>query len=112
MLFVLGISLFQIRADRVQIGGCFCHSDSCVHVSYDHEHPTACAIIEVSRPVHLLMVHHRHKEGRRDEHYSPAKLWRRYAKDSKRMLVQLNRTAHYATITVFEQREARQVPLG
>src|ERR1700674_1241982 len=46
------------------------------------------------------VVHHGHKEVRRDEHYSPAKLRRRYADDGKRMLVQLNRTAHYATIIV------------
>ena len=69
-------------------------------MSDDHKNPTASAIVQVIRSIYLLVVHHGDKEIGRDEHDGPAKLRRRYAEDGKRMLVQLNRTAHDATIIV------------
>src|SRR5437667_5411625 len=69
-------------------------------MSNDHKNPAACAIVQVSRSIDLLMVHHGQKEIGRDEHYGPAKIRRRYPENGKRVLVQLNRAAHCATIIV------------
>src|ERR1700730_82959 len=51
-------------------------------------------------PVHLLLVDDRHKEILRDKKQSPTELRWGYTDDGKRMLVQLNATAHHAAIVL------------
>src|ERR1700740_3333388 len=76
-------------------------------MSYNHENPAACAVVEVSRSIDLLVVHHGHKEIWGDEHNGPAKITRRYPEDGKRALVQLDRAANHVTISV-----KMAVPMG
>src|SRR6266849_3906763 len=59
---------------------------------------TLPARIQIIRPLHLLLVDHRHKEIRREKQQGPVELRRRHAEDGKRMLVDLNCAAHNATI--------------
>src|SRR5229473_3529086 len=69
-------------------------------MSYKHENPAACAVVQVSRSIYLLVVNHGHKEIWGDEHNGPTKITRRFPEDGKRVLVQLDRAANHVTIIV------------
>ncbi len=56
------------------------------------------ALVQATPSLDLLLVNHRHKEIRREKHYSPVEFRWRDAEDCKRMLVQLNHAAHHGTI--------------
>ena len=98
MALVFGIGLFEIRANRVQIGNRLRRSDSRLQVSHHHHDPTVPARVQEIYPVYLFLVHHRHEESGRENQYSPAEARRRYTDDSERMLVELNRAAHHAAV--------------
>ena len=99
MAIVFGIGLFQIRADRVQIGGRLRRSDSRLQMPHRHEKssgsprafrtlvPSTCSWFTIGTK----------KSGEKNNRV-PWKLRRRHADDGKRMLVQLDHAAHHAAI--------------
>src|ERR1700675_2405925 len=65
---------------------------------HHHQNAAVPARIQHIHPLYLLLVDDRHPEIGKDKQQSSPELRRCYAQDSKRMLVQLNRTAHHAAI--------------
>jgi hypothetical protein len=55
----------------------------------------------------MFLVNDRHPEIGKDERQSPTEFLRRYAQDGERMLVQLDRAAHYAAVIL-----KMAVPIG
>src|SRR5215472_17471001 len=49
-------------------------------------------------PLHLFLVDKRYKKIGGEKHHRPTEAMRRNTDDGERMLVELNDTAHYATI--------------
>src|SRR5439155_4721435 len=95
---VLGIGLFEIGADGVQIGNRLCRSDSRFQMSHGHKDPAVAARVQVIYTLDLLLVHDGHKETRIEEHQGAVEAGRRNANDGKGMLVHLNDAAHHAAI--------------
>src|SRR5271155_2921510 len=59
IVFILGVSLFQIGANGVQVGNRLCRSDSRLQMSGRLKYPMDPARVQVISRVHLLMVHNR-----------------------------------------------------
>src|SRR5215469_18872350 len=69
-------------------------------MAYHRGKRTGSASVQQIRPFDLLLVDNRHKQVRMDNQEGPMKAGRSHAEYGKRMLVDLNRTAHNAAIVL------------
>src|SRR5271168_630378 len=90
---VFGVVLFEIRANRVEIGDRLCRSDSRLQMSNSLKYPAHPAGVQIKPIPDLLSVHNRNKKIGIGKQECPVEPRWGYAEDGKRMLVHLNNPA-------------------
>src|SRR5215471_20936311 len=67
-------------------------------MAHHRKNPALVAQVQVVLALHLLLVHHRHIKIGMAKHERAVEVRRCYAEDGKRILVDVDRAAHYAWI--------------
>src|SRR5262249_3926663 len=98
LVILFRVGFFQIGTDGVQIGSGLCQTDASLHMSEGLKNPALAARVQINLAIDLPRVDDGHIKWCMEAHQGGVKFRWGHTDNGKRMLVELDDTAHDAAI--------------